>query len=236
MVDQPNKMDGHMLGTEDKIKQDFDERKLIQETADKKRELDLRQREVEANELEAKRPVWESPTVIGIIAAFLGVIGSFVVAGINNSNAQQVEKFRAQSNLILEVLKSGNRDTACKDLVFFVRLHRLDDPDRVIQDQCADAFKAAPPLPSSFAPQSSQRRFSYRVVDAEYGTPIAGVKMSIKGQGINASVLTDQGGSANYDVPMPGQYAITLEKDGYEFMGGMRTAIPTASRTYHNPI
>jgi hypothetical protein len=115
---------------------------------------------------ELKRSRWLNPTVIGLFAAALGLIGSVVVAGVNNSNSlrvttsnndasQRIEHSRAQSNLVLEAIKTGNPDTACQNLVVFVGLGLLDDPGNTIQHQCAAAPKGGPSLPSSSSPETT---------------------------------------------------------------------------------
>ena len=101
----------------------LDERRFDEEIATKRRELELKEkevavkereaeakeREVAAKELELRRSRWLNPTVIGLFAAAFGLIGSVIVARVNNATSQQVERFRAPSNLVLEAIKTGNR-------------------------------------------------------------------------------------------------------------------------------
>jgi hypothetical protein len=107
-----------------------------QAALDRKRELDIMEREVAAKEREVlakeedlKRSRWLNPTVIGLFAAALGLIGSVIVARVNDSNTlrvaienntatQTVESHRAQSNLVLEAIRTGNPDAACRNLTF----------------------------------------------------------------------------------------------------------------------
>jgi hypothetical protein len=72
----------------------LDERKFEQDIAVKARELALkereitaREREVAAKETELGHSRWLNPTVIGLFAAALGLIGSVVVARVNNQNS-----------------------------------------------------------------------------------------------------------------------------------------------------
>jgi hypothetical protein len=82
----------------------LDERRFTEETAAKRRELDLKEREivakereVTAKEIEVNRSRWLNPTVIGLFAATLGLVGNIVVARVNNKNNQELERFRSQS-------------------------------------------------------------------------------------------------------------------------------------------
>jgi hypothetical protein len=82
----------------------FDERKFEEDSNARRRELDLREREVAAKEREVaakeeelRRSRWLNPTVIGLFAASLGLIGSVVVARVNNQNSEQVDRLRSQS-------------------------------------------------------------------------------------------------------------------------------------------
>jgi DUF4097 and DUF4098 domain-containing protein YvlB len=116
------------------------ESRLKNDAVAESRELDLREREVRVKEREvatkeeeSRRSRWVSPTTIGLYAAALGLIGSVVVARVNNANSQNVERLRSQSNLVLEAIKTGSPDSACRNLLFFVELGLLDDPRATIR-------------------------------------------------------------------------------------------------------
>jgi hypothetical protein len=117
-----------------------------------KRELDLREREVAAREreitakeAEIKKSPWLNPLVIGVFVAAIGLIGNFVVAAENNRNTQTVERFRAQSNLVIEAIKA-DQQTACNNLVFFVKLRLIDDTEKAIRQVCVNQPQQAPSL------------------------------------------------------------------------------------------
>jgi hypothetical protein len=71
----------------------FEERKFREEIAATKQELALKERKVAAKEEELRRSRWLNPTVIGLFAATLGLIGSVIVARVNNQTS--IEVFRA---------------------------------------------------------------------------------------------------------------------------------------------
>ena len=161
----------------------FDERRFEWDAANKKRELDLKEREIAAKErevaskeVELNRSRWLNPTVIGLFVAALGLIGSIVVARINNSNTQDVERGHSQSSLILEAIKTGNSDAACKNLLFFVGLGLLDDTHRTIKDQCASASSGPPSLPSGSTTANVVKEIHGTVLDSS-GKPIAGAEV-----------------------------------------------------------
>jgi hypothetical protein len=117
----------------------LEERRFQEETAAKKQELSFHEREVKAKEEELRRSRWLNPMVIGLFAAALGLIGSVIVARVNNQASQQLEQFRSQSTLILQAIKTGDQDGACRNLVFFVSLGLLDDKNHTISKTCASA-------------------------------------------------------------------------------------------------
>ncbi|MGH9734319.1 MAG: hypothetical protein ACRD8A_07000 [Candidatus Acidiferrales bacterium] len=103
---------------------------------DRKRELNLREREVAAREreitakeAEINKSPWLNPLVIGLFAAAIGLIGNCVVATLNNQNSLKLERFRAQSDLINDAVKTHSFQDSCTALVFLVNLKLVDDTD-----------------------------------------------------------------------------------------------------------
>jgi hypothetical protein len=115
----------------------------------KRREIEAKEREVAAKEIELNRSRWTNPMVIALLAAAAGLAGNIIVARVNNSNTQQVERFHAQSNLIIEAIKTGDTEAACKNLVFFAGLNLIDDANNVIAKRCQKAPVGPPSLPLS---------------------------------------------------------------------------------------
>jgi hypothetical protein len=92
------------------------------ELALKEREIAVKEREIAVKEKQLANR-WRSPLFLAIIAGAIGLFGSLVVAFLNNQNTQSVEHFRAQSNLVLEAIKTnGDSNAVCKNLTFFVKL------------------------------------------------------------------------------------------------------------------
>ena len=169
----------------------------------KRREIAAKEREVTAKEIELNRSRWTNPMVIALLAAAAGLVGNIVVARVNNSNSQEVERVRAQSNLVLEAIKTGNTDTACKNLVFFAGLGLIDDSNKVISKQCGKAPVGPPSLPFSQLLPLSNRNFESLintsgttlhglVIDDDSKEPILGARVSLTPSGLEE--LTDQNG------------------------------------------
>jgi hypothetical protein len=84
----------------------------------KKREIDLKDRELRLKEAELVSPNWRNPVFVGLMAAALGLLGNLVATSLQNWNTQRVERYKAQSNLILEAIKTGDQEKAAKNLAF----------------------------------------------------------------------------------------------------------------------
>jgi hypothetical protein len=123
----------------------------------------------------------------------VGLIGSVVVARVNNQNSQQVERLRSQSNLILEAIKTGSPSAACTNLLFFVRMRLLADPDRAIQSECASAPKGAPSLPADNQRKLVSGDVSGTVFDLATG-PVANAKVTFCGR----VIMTDSHGKFTF--------------------------------------
>lgn len=161
------------------------------------REMSLRERVVAAKEreisikdVELKRSRWFNPTVIGIFAAAAGLFGNVLVAAINNSNTQAIEHAHAQSNLIVEAIKTGSPETACKNLLFFVKLGLLVDSNTTIQKQCTTAPAQGPSLPIS-SPVPASTTESPVVASFARGQPSFANSIHLKGKVIDA--MTNRG-------------------------------------------
>lgn len=84
------------------------------------------------------------PTVTAIVAGLIGFLTSAYVSYLNNNGTLEVEreKERAEAalenqkfktNLILEAVKTGDRQKALENLTFFIDAGFLDDPDGKIK-------------------------------------------------------------------------------------------------------
>lgn len=112
----------------------LEERRLEWEMRSRSRELDLKERK-------ASRV---SPTLLGLLAATVGLLGNVVVAYYNNRASMDLERFKSQSSLVLEAIKTGDPDAACRNLEFLADLNRIDNPGQ-IKEQCK---KIHPYLPA----------------------------------------------------------------------------------------
>jgi hypothetical protein len=199
----------------------LEERTFQEEIAAKKRELDLREREVRAKEEELRRSRWLNPLVIGLFAAALGLIGSVVVARVNNQASQQLEQFRSQSNLILQAIKTGDQDGACRNLLFFVDLGLLDNRDHTISNTCSGAPKGAPSLPVDSRTGASEKiptsTVTVRVLGAT-GEQVQNLRVyyQLTGlAGMNVGIFPfAKLGSPTTQVLAPKNYVIWAAKDG----------------------
>lgn len=196
---------------------------LEQEAAAKKRELDLKEREVAAKEreadakvLELNRSRWLNPTVLGLFAAAIGLLGNVVVTRINNSNTQDVERIRSEANVILEAIRTGtgNTDAACKNLRFLVTLGLVRDLNQKIATQCQAAPIGPPSLPASQIENELGGSLVIKILDDETKTPIAGVRILAQFSSSTDSRYTDATGVVLFTF-RSSVVSLRAEKDGY---------------------
>jgi len=205
------------------------DRKSEQEIADRKRELDIKEREVAAKErevlakeIELKRSRWINPTVIGLFAASLGLIGSVIVARVNNENTQAVQRAQSEATITLEAIKTGtgNTDDACKNLTFIVSLGLVRDPDGKIVKVCKDAEKGPPSLPAAAAPADTggDVESAGTVLDATTSLPVEGARVITLWS--PAKTYTDSSGNFRLEskrsVVFGPQFFLVVSKEGYE--------------------
>jgi hypothetical protein len=118
------------------------------EAISREREVAVREREVSVKEKEGKTSKWLNPVVITIGVAAIGLFGNMLNSWSNNRAVEAAEHFRAQSNLVLSVIKTdGNEKDACKNLNFFVKIGWLDDPKGAVHN--CETEGGAPTLPAS---------------------------------------------------------------------------------------
>jgi hypothetical protein len=200
----------------------LEERRFASERKAKEAELALREREVAVKESEVQRSRWLNPLVIGLFAAAIGLVGNIIVAGYNNQNLLQLERLRAQSSLIVQAISTGNVDTACKNLLFFITLGLLDDPNGTIR-QCTSSPSTTPVLPGNtktYAPaEDEDKRLSpidttvkrtdigsaYKF-EVTFTVPSGGTILQNDGMANIVSVYgykIDSGGRRSADVQLP---------------------------------
>src|SRR5216684_8339583 len=125
----------------------LDERKFAQDAEFKAQELALKARELSIKEAELPKALWLRPTVIALFAAALGLLGNLVVTFLNSQNSLVVERSRARAALIVQGVSTGDRQKACENLISFIKLSILDDPNGSIAS-CATNPEFIPVLPA----------------------------------------------------------------------------------------
>lgn len=200
----------------------------------KKAELALREREVSTKENEGKISKWFNPLTIAIYVAAVGLFGNIYTNYSTNRASEEAEHFRAQSSLVLSVIKTnGNEDGACKNLNFFVQIGWLDDPNGTIHTRCGTRGEnGVPTLPASSLSQFDQpppgvvasgqpalTTLTVRVEDTDSHRPIPNAEIqqlaSANGGAASRSVSTDAEGSAILNF-VTSQDKLIVSKRGYE--------------------
>ena len=125
----------------------LEERKFAFDMEIKAQEMSLKARELALKENESQRSRWLNPTVIELIAAASGLFGNMFVALISSSNSQRIEQFKAQSNLIVQAVGTGDQKSACRNLIVFIHMGLLEDPEGRLA-KCETDLNAIPVLPS----------------------------------------------------------------------------------------
>jgi hypothetical protein len=122
-----------------------DKPSLELETQIKEQELRLKKAEAQAKERDLTASKWLNPVVIGLFVAAVGLIGNVIVTTINSRNAQELERSRNQSTLILEAIKTnGDTIAACRNLIFFESLGLLEDTNHIISQACPVNIQGLP--------------------------------------------------------------------------------------------
>lgn len=147
----------------------------------KREELELKKLEVQAKQRELTTSKWLNPVAIGLFAAAIGLITNVVVSIINNQDAQQLERTREQSSLIVEATKTnGDVDAACRNLIFFEGLGLIEDENHVIAGACPGSARGAP---STYGPPDRFAGHDWypmhvQTID-EKGALLSGVKVEV---------------------------------------------------------
>jgi hypothetical protein len=161
-------------------------------------ELAIKKHELKLKEEDQRYSRWLNPVFLGLAAATLTLLGNIYVTHQQSKAATEQEETRsknlllqarakAQSDLILEAIKTGDTTKAANNLEFFVKLGFIDDPDGRIAAYLSSG-KDIPVLPSSsgathwgasntaifrpvskLAPDSTQRLMSNSVGMVRYG-------------------------------------------------------------------
>jgi hypothetical protein len=102
-------------------------------------DLELRRRELNLKERDQQGATWHSPLIVAILAAAVAAGGNAVVAVINGSLQRDVEaekaraelsleRSKAESTRILEMIRTGDAEHAAANLEFLLRSGLISDP------------------------------------------------------------------------------------------------------------
>jgi len=94
------------------------------------RERALRDRELAKS---ADNTTWSSPLVVAVFAAAVAALGSALVALVNGLSQRGLESSKAESDRILEVVKTGDPEKAAVNLRFLIDAGLVSEPKRVAQ-------------------------------------------------------------------------------------------------------
>jgi hypothetical protein len=130
-----------------------------------KADVELRKRELALKENEHKSFAWRSPITVAIFAAAAAALGNAVVAMVNTSLQRGVderkhlselalERSKAESTRILEMIKTGKEEEGVRNLRFLIKSGLVADKDLVPKIQnFVDAWQpgTGPVLPAPSA-------------------------------------------------------------------------------------
>jgi hypothetical protein len=98
----------------------FELEKWEAEQARLEKEFGLREREVMFKEAEARRARLWNPLAIAVLGAAIAAAGSALVSWENGRANLELETFKTESARVFEVVKTGNPDTAARNLQFLL--------------------------------------------------------------------------------------------------------------------
>jgi hypothetical protein len=87
------------------------------------------QNELEIKRLEFRRAPLRDPLILALCGAIVALLGNASVAYFNGKAQRELERAKAQANLILESVQTdGDREAAARNLYFLVESGLVDDP------------------------------------------------------------------------------------------------------------
>ena len=109
-----------------------------QEVSRNEREFSLRQRELTAREtevqlkkLEHAQAGWRNPLVLSIVAAAVAGVFNAFVTWTNGRQQHELEDQKSESARILEMIRTGNAESANTNLMFLLEAGLVSSPDTV---------------------------------------------------------------------------------------------------------
>jgi len=114
----------------DQITTSFDREKLDIEMEFRKRELAVKEGELDLHRKEQAGSGWRNPLVVAIMAATVAAAGNAVVAVVNGRLERSLESQKSEQARILEMIKTGDPDKAADNLEFLLKTGLIDDAGR----------------------------------------------------------------------------------------------------------
>jgi trypsin-like peptidase len=133
-----------------------------------------------------------SPIIVGILAALIGFLGNVIATYFQGENALEIEHQKQQGSLITEAIKTGNPDSAAKNLIFLLEAGLIDDPTGKLRQRISRK-EQVPVLPARDAPLPS----------FGIGQPVQNLSTNDQRRKLAAAVgeiVTDQGGCTGFLV------------------------------------
>jgi hypothetical protein len=100
------------------------------------------------------------PILTAIIAGLIALLSNIYSTYLSSNNQLELEKQRLKANLILESVKTGDKDKAVDNLRFFIEAGFIEDPDGKIASLVAE--RTLPVLPAAFADLHKQFEESHQ--------------------------------------------------------------------------
>ncbi|MBA3912821.1 MAG: hypothetical protein H0X25_02945 [Acidobacteriales bacterium] len=188
----------------------------------KEEEIKLKQIETRAKERDIASSTWRSPLVIGVLLAAVGLFGNLVVAAINNANTQRLERARAQSNLMIEAIRTnGDTNAACRNLVFFLSLGLIEDSNHTITGACPGNVQGAPSVSVGPADHFAGHSWYPLIV---HTVDVNGISLS--GALIEADLIP----SGEDPIEIPSPFAEAISHENYLGASGGHTSRCTSDK------
>ncbi len=94
----------------------------------REREVAVKEGELELQRQEQSRAGWSNPLVVALFAAAIGAIGNALITYAGGVQQRQLEAQRAEQARLLEMIRTGNAETAAGNLQFLVDTGLLTEP------------------------------------------------------------------------------------------------------------
>ena len=151
-----------LMQNNDPIEMNLEQAKWQAELELRKRELELKEREQDNRdaEIEIRRKEqavskWLNPLTVAVLAAAVAGAGNAVVAFVNGNLQREVERSKAESNRILEMIKTDDTEKAASNLEFLLESGLLTEPTLI--SKLSRFLKQRTPCSGQSLPSSNAR-------------------------------------------------------------------------------